>query len=513
MTKPCVKFESVTFLYETSAAPIFEDLSLQFDVGWTGVIGPNGCGKTTLLRLACGDVAPVAGMVTVPKETVYCPQRTDEPPGLFREFAAATDRDACVLRGQLKIKVDWPDRWDTLSHGERKRVQIAVALWRAPRVLAIDEPTNHIDRDARHMLSGALQSFRGVGLLVSHDRFLLDALCRQCVMIDPPDVVVRPGGYTKALALAGAEADRARRVRARARQELKRLQREAQSRRQEADRADRKRSKRRLKPGQSDAREKIDRARVTSKDAQAGRVLRQMEGRLEQAREHLDRSRVKRTRRLGVEVYGEPAKRDALVRLPAGSLPLGRTRELVFPDLWMSPDDRVALVGPNGGGKSTLVRHVVSQLDLPKRRTVYLAQEIPLAAAKTIIAEVRRLPHKRLGDVMTFVSRLGSNPERLLATDAPSPGELRKLMLALGVARTPYLIVMDEPTNHLDLPSIECLEDALDDCRCGLLLVSHDERFLRRLTRKRWEISEDPSDPHAPMRLHVREAGQEFGSG
>ena len=71
----------------------------------------------------------------------------------------------------------------------------------------------------------------------------------------------------------------------------------------------------------------------------------------------------------------------------------------------------------------------------------------------------------------------------------PSPGEVRKLMLALGVARNPHLIVMDEPTNHLDLPSIECLEEALDACVCGLLLVSHDLYFLRRLCGTQWRIN------------------------
>ena len=96
--------------------------------------------------------------------------------------------------------------------------------------------------------------------------------------------------------------------------------------------------------------------------------------------------------------------------------------------------------------------------------------------------------------MMTAVSRLGSRPHRLLESAEPSPGEIRKILLALGIARVPHLIVMDEPTNHLDLPSIECLEEALDGCPCGLLLVSHDERFLARLTTTRWRIASDGWD-------------------
>ena len=90
---------------------------------------------------------------------------------------------------------------------------------------------------------------------------------------------------------------------------------------------------------------------------------------------------------------------------------------------------------------------------------------------------------------MTVVSCLNSRPGRLLESELPSPGEVRKLLLAEGIVGEPHLIVMDEPTNHMDLPSIECLESALQDCPCGLLLVSHDERFLQGLATTRWDLS------------------------
>ena len=93
-----------------------------------------------------------------------------------------------------------------------------------------------------------------------------------------------------------------------------------------------------------------------------------------------------------------------------------------------------------------------------------------------------------MGTVFSIISCLGSRPERLLESDQASPGEIRKTLLALGIAREPYLIVMDEPTNHLDLVAIELLEKALAGCRCGLLLVSHDRRFLAALTNLTWRI-------------------------
>ena len=89
------------------------------------------------------------------------------------------DGDAFEIRGRLGVGDDWIDRWPTLSHGERKRAQIAVALWRKPNVLAVDEPTNHLDVDAQDMLFNALSTFHGVGILVSHDQRFLDTLARE----------------------------------------------------------------------------------------------------------------------------------------------------------------------------------------------------------------------------------------------------------------------------------------------------------------------------------------------
>ncbi len=171
-----------------------------------------------------------------------------------------------------------------------------------------------------------------------------------------------------------------------------------------------------------------------------------------------------------------------------GAIPLGSRRMLQHPDLIMRPADRIAITGANGSGKSTLIRRILDILDLPPERLTYLPQEIDLPSSCKILEEARQQPSEMLGRIMTVVSRLGSRPAGLMDSVEPSPGELRKLLLGMGIAQQPYLIIMDEPTNHFDLPSIECLEDALADCPCGLLLVSHDMRFLRWLTQLQWHI-------------------------
>jgi ATPase subunit of ABC transporter with duplicated ATPase domains len=484
-----IDFENVSFSYPGMSIPLIEAFSCRLHDGWTGVVGANGTGKTTLLKLATGLLKPEEGDVRRPDFAIYCEQRTDDPPRLFDDLIHAEERDAVLIRADLNIETEWLDRWETLSHGERKRAQVGVMLWQRPDVLAVDEPTNHLDTAARSLLVRALQKYHGVGLLISHDRDLLDRLCGYCLFVDPPNITLRRGGFTKAWEASQNEVLAQERRLKRARAERKKIERESTRRRDEASKSDQKRSKRGLAPKDSDGREKIDRARVAGKDAVAGKLYRQIQGRLEQARSRERGIKSKKTYEMGIWLPGSHSKRDLVFELDGEFLQLGGNRFLRHSKLIMQPNDRIALTGPNGAGKSTLIRRIVTAANVPADRLTYVPQEIGAADSARILADARDLPKKTLGVMMTAISRLGSRPHRLLESVEPSPGETRKLLLARGIAKEPHLIVMDEPTNHMDLPSIQCLEDALGDCPCALLLVSHDMQFLRGLTMKRWDIT------------------------
>jgi ATPase subunit of ABC transporter with duplicated ATPase domains len=489
-------FTSVSFTYPGLVDPLLEDVTFAAAAGWTGIVGPNGAGKSTLLELATRRLAPLGGTVTAPDVVVHCEQRTDAVPPALPDLLSYPDADAGRLASILGLEGDWPYRWETLSHGERKRAQIATALWRRPELLVVDEPTNHLDREARDRLTVALQSFSGVGLIVSHDRTLVDRLCRQCLFLEPPaPPVLRPGGVTRGLQERGRERLEQRRRYEHARAEQHRIEAEAARRREDASIQNRKRSKRTLRWKDSDAREKIDRARIAGSDGRAGRLLNQLDGRRALAAQQAEALEPPVRERVGVSVRGRRAERDALIRREAGTLCLPDGRRVTLPELEVRPDDRIALQGPNGAGKSTLLRALLRERPESGGRTdsgevVWIPQEISAGDAATLIREVRSLDSRALGRVISTVSRLASDPEKLLRTDVPSPGETRKLMLALGLEQRPSLVVMDEPTNHLDLTSMQCLEAGLERFEGALLLVSHDDAFVAALTRTLWLIDQ-----------------------
>ncbi len=496
-----LSFNNVEFGYPGMSMPLFSGLTIQFPEEWTGIIGPNGAGKTTLLRVACGAFEPLSGIVQRQGKTFYVAQRTDDIPAYFEDFLWSPD--AAMIKSRLCIGDDWFERWNTLSHGERKRSQIAIALWFEPDILALDEPTNHIDTDARRLLVQILKEFHGTGLLVSHDRELLDELCTHCLMLEPPVARLRPGGITDALAqeeidfrTAQYESDTLRRT-------ALRLREEAQRRRMAAEQkaADMRGSKQKKSSiHDHDARAKRILAKMTSKDTYAGKLVGQMTQRASSI--EAQRAEIPVQKRYETGIWIDRASyipRDFLLRLPAGKLLLNKgnddddsveneSRVLCYPDLVIGGKDRIALTGANGLGKSTLIRYILSHLQIPEENLINIPQEITAEESRLLLGRIKELPNEDQGRIMTTISRLGSRPARLLESEQPSPGEIRKLLLALGIIRGPHFIIMDEPTNHMDLPSILCLEEALADCPCAMLLVSHDKSFLQKTTVLHWEL-------------------------
>lgn len=490
----------VTYTHPAAQDPILNNVTIAFPQGWTGLLGDNGCGKSTLAKIACGLLKPNSGAVSGNLLAAYCPQEADEAPAILTDFALDFGREARSLRDRLDLTDDMSWRWDELSFGERKKLQIACSLWQRPDVLAIDEPTNHLDREARAQLTGLLASFTGVGILVSHDRELLDALADRCASLEASGphretrIVIRPGGYSQASSQAERERMAAIDERKRAKEHLARLSAEREQRAQEAARADAKRSKRGLDPKDKSARAKIDLAIVSGQDGARGKLLRQMDGRMAAAQDRAAATFIPKRYDGSLFLNAEPSSRKTVLHIPAGHIPCGEN-ELELPELFVGNTERIGIVGPNGAGKTTLLDHVrrllAQQVQSPGDRelpVLDIPQEPNAQERASILAAVHSLSPTDRGRVLSCVAQLNSDPSRILEGAATSPGELRKLMIARGLLDAPSLIIMDEPTNHLDLHSVEALEQALAQFGGALLLVSHDHAFLRACTNITWEI-------------------------
>ncbi len=478
-----LQFSNVYFSYPSAPEEMFIDLTFRVGRGWTGVVGPNGSGKSTLLQLAAGLLRPDSGSIRQNGLVGYCPQRTDSLPENFEQMFVSDycDHQSRRFLQILGIQAEWQHRWATLSHGERKRAQLAAVLLQKPDLLLVDEPTNHLDARTAAMIHKTMQEYCGIGLLVCHDRAMLDSLCHGVIFVETPQITLFPGNYRDARQQMELRRQSLNDKREQAKAETKRLDREMKRRLAEASRSDRRMSNRHIDKHDSDMRARMRLARVTSKDATAGNLAAGFAARLERAEKELDQIKIKKEYATAFDLQGEKCPRNLVLRSPATRLNLGEKRSLTVPELLIAPDDRIGVTGPNGSGKSTLVRYLLENLDIPDDRLIYLPQEIDADSGLTMLDEIRSLPGPELGEVFSFVSCLGSAPARLLDTVRPSPGEMRKLLFALGLTRRPWLIIMDEPTNHLDLPAIELLENALRQISCALILVSHDQRFLENL--------------------------------
>lgn len=480
-----ITLNDVSYSYPNSTQTVLDGVRAVFPAGWTGIIGNNGCGKSTLARVATGMLVPDSGTVS-PRDLVvaYCEQDTTVPPGRLEDFACSWEQKAVRLRVDLGVDDDWPWRYDTLSSGQQKRLQVAVALWENPDVLVMDEPTNHVDVLTRRAILRALAGYRGVGLLISHDRELLDALAGQCLCFEGVRVVMRSGGYAQAREQAACDTKTVQRQRRDVKREAARIQAEAAWRRNEASKSDAKRSARHLDAKDHDGKGRIKLAVYTGKDGVAGKLSSRMDARLEKVRQTLEEAHVDKQYAGDIWMDAGASPRKVLVRMEAGDLVQGE-HCLRIPDLAVGNAEHIGIAGVNGSGKTTLLTALMRRVpdDLS---TLFIPQEIGSELAARIMASLHEASPGERGRVLSIVAQLNSDPDRILDGDELSPGELRKLMLAQGILCHPVLIAMDEPTNHLDVGSIEALERVLVAYPGALVLVSHDERLLEKTTDFRW---------------------------
>jgi ATP-binding cassette subfamily F protein uup len=466
--------------------PLFDDLSVTVATGdRLGVLGVNGTGKSTLLRILSGDEPPESGRVVVGRDVTVAvlDQQGDLPAGTalaaVEQAAGAGAWEAAAVLDRLGMGQLADVPVDRMSGGQAKRVALARALVTDADLLVLDEPTNHLDLDAVTWLEQRLVSFRGALVLVTHDRHLLARLTNRVLEIDGGKGYVYDGGYDAYLEGRSAriERDAAEEATRRnlAKSELEWLRRGAPARTAKSKAHIRRalaviETPEVIADLQRDA--SADLSRVGTDPSGSGRVA---GSRGWGVNRHTD------TPRLGdkvIELHG-------VAHAWPGQPPL-----FEGVDLSLGNRERLGVVGPNGAGKTTLleilagrIEPVAGQRDVgPTVQLGYYGQRGPDMDPSLRVRDVVAGPHrspdwkdKALLERFWFGADAQFAPVGLL-----SGGERRRLQLLVVLAARPNVLLLDEPTNDLDLDTLRLIEDFCEDWPGALVVVSHDRAFLDR---------------------------------
>ena len=509
ITAPMLEIRDLT--YRIGGRTLFEDAVLTVADGQKiGVVGRNGTGKTTLFRLIVGDLEPHAGVVTVRRGARVGCVAQEAPDGdeslldtvlsadgeraaLLAEAETATDperiatvhtrladidayaapaRAARILAGLGFDEAAQGGPCRALSGGWRMRLALAAVLFARPGLLLLDEPTNHLDLEAAMWLEGYLAGWRGTMLMISHDRGLLNRAVDGIVHLEGGRLIRYVGGYDTF--------DRTRR---------ERLEHDARARDRQAT------ERRRIEAF-------VERFRAKATKARQAQSRIKMLARMQPP-----------TARIAEWVpdfalpEAEPLPPPAIV-CDGAAVGYDPSRPVLRDlDLRLDMDDRIALLGANGNGKSTLMRLLGGRL-APQRGRVVCSQRLRVGyfaqhQLEELVADdtpfqhaARRRPDDQPAAVRAHLGSFGFSQDLADSrVGSLSGGEKARLLLALMCLDRPHVLLLDEPTNHLDIDARESLVSALNEFGGAVVIVTHDASLIHAVCDRLWRVADGRCEP------------------
>jgi ATPase subunit of ABC transporter with duplicated ATPase domains len=494
--------------------PLFEDVSVKFGNGHRyGLIGANGSGKTTFLKVLAGELEPTHGNVSIEanarvgklrqdqfafeqhsvihtvimgherlwqlyqeRERLYSKPSLSEAEGLRAaelesEFATLDGYSAESAAGELLLAVGIPEHlhfgpMSAVAPGWKLRVLLAQALFANPDVMLLDEPTNNLDIDTIRWLEGVLTERKCTMIIISHDRHFLNTVCTHMADLDYRELRVFPGNYDEYMTAATQARERLHAENAKKKERIAELQAFVS----------------RFSANASKSRQATSRARQIEKIV------------LEE---------VKPSSRQSPYIRFEQDKKLYRLAVSLDKLSKSYGEHKVFRDvsLHVEAGERVAVVGTNGIGKTTLLRSIVGDLEVEhgtvkwaeNAEVAYMPQDHAAAFEDPVtVFDWMRARGKPRDDDQAIRATLGrllfSRDEMAKTVDKLSGGERGRMLFGEIMLKRPNIILMDEPTNHLDMESIEALNLALENYPGTLIFVSHDREFVSSLATRIVEI-------------------------
>ena len=496
---------------------VLDGLSFEITAGeHVGILGPNGCGKTTLFRILVGALDYDEGTVAVASgkriglisqipvypdgwttddvlkdahKRLYAMQErldelteqmeSDPAAALINEYDRLSEAfrtgggyDMDVERNRVANGLDIPESmrnqpFESLSGGEKTRVNLARLILEDTDILLLDEPTNHLDLHATEWLEDYILHFRGTVLAISHDRYFLDVMCQRCIEISDGKAELYSGNYSFYVE------ERQRRFE----EKLKKYEKD-QAKVEQLTRAA----------------EQMHLWAFMGADKLHKRAF-SMEKRIEKLQTS-EKPTV--ARKLTVKFKEREFSGDEVLVVDSVSKAFGEKKLFSDLSLTVTGGERIALIGDNGTGKSTLIKMIMHDeapdagilYTGPAVRTGYLPQIVEFSdmsrtCLDTMLYDCRCQPQEARDRLAAFGFR-GENV--LIPVSALSGGERSRLKLCMVMGRDINFLILDEPTNHLDISSREWMEDAISDYTQALLFVSHDRYFIEKFATRVWEL-------------------------